>query len=73
MVYYFCNAKQILLEMLNQPEEIKAHIEEDEKILQFYVRYEEEIIQMTSKQEWEKEVDECLDVLIDLYRQLKIL
>ena len=59
--------------MLNQPEEIKAHIEEDEKILQFYVRYEEEIIQMTSKQEWEKEVDECLDVLIDLYRQLKIL
>jgi vacuolar-type H+-ATPase subunit B/Vma2 len=51
--------------------ELKARVEEEEKFLQFYVRYEEEIIKMTSKREWEIEIDECLDILIDLYRLLK--
>ena len=61
----------MVFEMLNKPEELKARIEEEEELLQFYVRYEEEIIQMTSEREWKNEVDECLDVLIDLYRLLK--
>lgn len=52
-------------------EGLKARIEEEEKILQFYARYEKEIIRMTSKQEWEIEVDECLDLLNNLYRLLK--
>ena len=52
-------------------QELKERIEEDEKILQFYVRFEKDIIQMTSEREWEKEVDECLDILIPLYQLLK--
>jgi len=60
----------MIFELLNK-EELKTRIEEDIKILQFYVRYEKEVIQMTSKLEWEKEVDDCLDILIDLYRLLK--
>ena len=57
--------------MLYKPEELKARIEEEKRLLLFYVRYEEDIIQMTSKREWEKELDECLDNLIDLFRLLK--
>jgi hypothetical protein len=57
--------------MMNN-QELKARIEEEEKILQFYVRYEKEIIRMTSKREWEIEVDESLDLLSNLYRLLKI-
>jgi hypothetical protein len=56
--------------MLNK-KELKARIEDEEKLLQFYVRYEEEITEMTSYKEWEVEVDECLDILIELYRLLK--
>jgi len=56
--------------MLNQ-DELKARIEEEEKIIQFYVRFEKEIKKMTSEREWEKEVDECLDILIPLYLLLK--
>jgi hypothetical protein len=56
--------------MMNN-QELKARIEEEEKILQFYARYEKDVIQMTSKREWEVEVDECLDILIPLYRLLK--
>jgi hypothetical protein len=52
-------------------QELKTRIEEEEKILQFYVRYEKEIIQLTSKREWEIEVDDSIDLLIDLYRLLK--
>ena len=52
-------------------EELNARIKEDEEILDFYVRYEEDIIKMTSKREWEIEVDECLDNLSKLYRLLK--
>ena len=52
-------------------QELKDRIEEDEKILQFYVRFEKDIKQMTSEREWEKEVDECLDILIPLYQLLK--
>jgi hypothetical protein len=51
--------------------ELKLRIEEEEKILLFYVRYEKEIVKMSSKLEWEIEVDECLDTLIGLYRLLK--
>ena len=61
----------MVFEMLHKPEELKIRIEEEEKILQFYARYEGEIKQMTSKLEWEKEVDECLDMLIELYQLLK--
>jgi hypothetical protein len=56
--------------MLNR-KELKARIEEEEKVLQFYVRYEKEIIKMTSSPEWETEVNECLDLLADLYKLLK--
>ena len=56
--------------MLNR-DELKNRIDEEERILDFYVRYEEEIIKMTSKIEWEIEVDECLDNLSILYRLLK--
>jgi hypothetical protein len=56
--------------MINK-EELKARIEEEKKILQFYARYEKEIIRMTSIREWEIEVDESLDLLNDLYRLLK--
>lgn len=56
--------------MLNK-EELKARIEEEEKILQFYVRYKEQVIKMGSDREWEIEVDECLDRLSNLYRLLK--
>ena len=61
----------MVFEILNKPKELKARIEEEENLLLFYARYEEEIKQMTSKREWEKEVDECLDILIDLYQLLK--
>lgn len=57
--------------MLNNPEELKARIEEEKNLLLFYVRYEEDIKQMTSEQEWEKEIDDCLDNLINLIRLLK--
>ncbi len=58
--------------MLNNPEELKARIEEEKNLLLFYVRYEEEIKKMTSEREWEKEVDDCLDNLLKLFRLLKI-
>jgi RecB family endonuclease NucS len=51
-----------------QEQELKAKIEEDEKIIQFYIRYKKEIIKMTSEREWEKEIDESLDILIPLYQ-----
>jgi hypothetical protein len=56
--------------MLNQLE-LKARIEEEEKNLLFFVRYEMEITEMNSRLEWEMGVDECLDILIPLYRLLK--
>jgi hypothetical protein len=56
--------------MLNR-KELKARMEEEEKILLFYVRYEKEIIEMTSEREWLIEVDECLDILIEIYQLLK--
>jgi len=52
------------------PKKLKVRIDEEEKILQFYVRFEKDIIKMTSEREWEKEVDECLDILIPLYQLL---
>jgi hypothetical protein len=52
-------------------DELKAHIEEEEKLLDFYTRYKKEIIEMTSEREWEIEVDECLERLNRLYRLLK--
>lgn len=51
--------------------ELKARIEEEEKILQFFARYEKEFIEFHSKPEWEIGVDDTLDVLIDLYQLLK--
>ncbi|MCL1933502.1 MAG: hypothetical protein FWF53_06815 [Candidatus Azobacteroides sp.] len=56
--------------MLNQ-NELKARIEEEKKLLEFYVRYEKDIVKMTSETEWEIEVNECLDNLIQLYLLLK--
>jgi len=56
--------------MLNQ-EELKARIEEEKKILEFYVRYEKDIIQMSTKTEWELGVNDCLDNLNSLYELLK--
>jgi hypothetical protein len=56
--------------MLNR-KELKARMEEEKNILLFYVRYEKEIIEMTSEREWETEVDECLDILIEICRLLK--
>jgi len=56
--------------MIDQTE-LNACIEENEKLLIFYVRYREDIIAMSSRLEWEIEVDECLDELINLYRLLK--
>ena len=56
--------------MLNK-QGLKARIEEEVKILQFFIRYEEEIIKMTSGAEWENGVNDCLDRLIDLFRLLK--
>lgn len=56
---------------MDKPQELKARIEEEKKLLLFYVRYKEEIIQMTSEWEWEKEVDDCLDILVDLFQLLK--
>ncbi|MDR1402279.1 MAG: hypothetical protein LBJ60_01075 [Tannerellaceae bacterium] len=52
-------------------EELKARIKEEEEMLQFYIRYEKEITQMTSQSEWKIEIDECLDLLADLYKLLK--
>ncbi|GHV11762.1 hypothetical protein FACS1894162_7400 [Bacteroidia bacterium] len=59
--------------MVNKKEakELKALIDEESKFLEFYVRYEEDVIKMSSKREWEIEVDECLDHLIIYYRRLK--
>lgn len=56
--------------MLNK-DELKAHIEEEEKFLDFYTRYKKEIIEIASEREWEIEVDECLDKLNRFYRLLK--
>lgn len=61
----------MVFEMLYKSEELKARIEEEKKLLVFYAQYEEEIQKMTSKREWEKEIDECLDILIELFRLLK--
>ena len=58
--------------MLNEEEskELKALIEEEKKILEFYARYKKDIEKMTSNQEWKIEVDECLDRLSNYYRLL---
>jgi len=56
--------------MLNK-QGLKFRIEDEMKILQFFVRYEEEIMQMTSETEWENGVNDCLDRLIDLFKLLK--
>jgi hypothetical protein len=60
--------------MLNENEKrkIKALIEEEIKILDFYVRYEDEIKEIATKREWEIEVDECLDNLIIYYQLLMV-
>jgi len=52
-------------------QELKALIEDEEEYLRFFALYEEEFKQEESKREWEVAVDECLDVLIPLYRRLK--
>jgi hypothetical protein len=70
IVYYICNVKQEVLEMMSKIE-LNARIEEEKKNLMFYVRYREDIIEMHSEQEWVAEVDDCLDILIELYRLLK--
>ena len=54
-----------------EKEDLKALIEEEEKILLFYARYEKKIVKMTSYREWEMGVDASLDILIDLYQRLK--
>ena len=59
--------------MLNEQEEkeLNALIEEEKKILEFYVRYKKSIEKMTSNREWEIEVNECLDRLFNYCRLLK--
>jgi hypothetical protein len=56
---------------MSDQSELKARIEEEEKILLFFVRYEKEVIKMTSEPEWEMGVNDCLDILSPLYRLLK--
>ena len=50
--------------------ELKAFIEEEKKILEFYSRYKEDIEKTTSNKDWEIEVNECLERLLNLYRLL---
>ena len=52
-------------------QELKALIEDEEEYLRFFALYEEEFKQEESEREWEVSVDECLDILIPLYRRLK--
>jgi hypothetical protein len=63
--------KRGLLIMVNEEQELKAHIEEEEELLRFFAVFEEEFKDFESKAEWEIAVDECLDNLIPLYRRLK--
>jgi len=60
------------LNTLNKEEkkELKALIEEEKKILEFYSRYREDIETITSNKDWEIEVNECLERLSDLYQLL---
>jgi len=56
---------------MNERQELKARIEEEEELLRFFVVFENEFKESESKAEWEIAVDECLDNLIQLYRRLK--
>jgi len=56
---------------MNEEQELKARIEEEEELLRFFVVFEEEFKEFESKAEWEVAVDECLDNLIPLYLRLK--
>jgi len=58
--------------MINK-QNLEDRIIEEKRLLDFYVRYEDDIIKMTSKREWKLEVDECLDCLNELYDLLKSL
>ncbi|MDR3339972.1 MAG: hypothetical protein LBT25_07790 [Candidatus Symbiothrix sp.] len=66
------NKQKEIFNMLNKKErqELKALIEEEEEYLRFFALYEKEFKKFESKREWEIAVDECLDILIPLYRQL---
>jgi len=59
-----------MIKMFNQ-KDLKARIEEEEKLLQFYVRYRSQIIKMSSEHGWEIEVNECLDIIKEFYQMLK--
>ena len=50
---------------------LKALIEEEESFLDFFVEYEKEFKEFESEKEWETGVDECLDILSQLYRKVR--
>jgi hypothetical protein len=54
-----------------EKEELKALIEEEKELLRFFAVYEDEFKDFESETEWEVAVNECLDILITLYQQLK--
>ena len=56
---------------MNEYQELKARIEEEEELLHFFVVFEDEFKESESKVEWETAVNECLDNLVPLYKRLK--
>ena len=56
---------------MNEEQNLKDSIEEEEELLRFFIVFEEEFKESESKTEWELAVDECLDNLIPLYQRLK--
>ncbi|WP_226995360.1 hypothetical protein, partial [Candidatus Symbiothrix dinenymphae] len=53
----------------NGRDELTTLIKEEKKILEFYARYKQEIVEMTSLREWEAGLNDCLDILSSYLRE----